>query len=194
MSFSNFSSEEERGSRFGAEALLYLCSAAAVFMFSGTRALFGSESRWAEAVREMFANGDIFHPCLNAEVYFDKPILSYWLIYGAAELFGGLNEWVIRLPSALFALAAVWAMVRMGRKLFGRAEGVLGGWLLISCYGFLWWSRSAEADIENTAVILLAVVWFLHCRDHAGFLHYLLFYLIIFAGALFKGVPAVIVP
>ncbi|MGE4301002.1 MAG: ArnT family glycosyltransferase [Victivallaceae bacterium] len=194
MGFSNFSSAEDNRPRFGAEALLYLVSIAAVFMFSGTRALFGSENRWAEAVREMLTNGDIFHPCLNGVVYFDKPILSYWLIYGSARLFGGLDEWVLRLPSALFALVAVWAMVRLGRKLFGQAEGILGGWLLISCYGFLWWSRSAEADIENTAVILLAVVWFLHCRDHAGFRHYLLFYLIIFIGALFKGLPAVVVP
>ncbi len=177
-----------------AETLLYLSAAFAAFAFSGVRALFGSENRWAEAVREMFMSGDIFHPCLNNAVYFDKPILSYWLIALSAKLSGGLNEWSLRFPSALFSVVGIWATVYVFTKLANRRAGILSGWLLLSSFGFLWWSRSAEADIENMTMIILAFAWFVRCRERAGFFQYLLFYLLVFIGALFKGLPAVVVP
>ncbi|MDD4816763.1 MAG: glycosyltransferase family 39 protein [Victivallaceae bacterium] len=177
-----------------AEAILYFSAAFAAFAFSGTRALFGSENRWAEVVREIFISGDIFHPCINNAVYFDKPILSYWLIALSAKLFGELNEWTLRLPSALFSVIAVWAAVKVFSRLADRRSGILSGWLLLSSFGFLWWSRSAEADMENMTVILLAFAWFIRCRERAGFFQYLVFYLIVFIGALFKGLPAVAVP
>jgi len=175
------------------EAVLYCCSVIAVFSFLGTRALFGSENRWAEAVREMLLTGDIFHPCLNGVVYFDKPIMSYWLIYLATRATGVLNEWIVRLPSAVFAVLAVWCTVRLFSMLFDRRTGVLSGWFLLASWGFLWWGRSAEADMENMAFILFAFTWFIHCRERANFFHYLVFYLLIFVGALFKGLPAVAV-
>jgi len=53
--------------------------AVSMFMFIwvlGNRELWTAEARWAEVVREMFLTGDFFHPTINGEPYFDKP-LSY---------------------------------------------------------------------------------------------------------------------
>jgi 4-amino-4-deoxy-L-arabinose transferase-like glycosyltransferase len=51
-----------------------------LFIALGDSNLMRSESRWAEIVREMLASGDWFNPTINGETYFDKPLLSYWLI------------------------------------------------------------------------------------------------------------------
>ena len=44
-------------------------------------------------------------PRLNGEVYIDKPPLHYWLGLAVAHLRGTADEWAVRLPSALAALA-----------------------------------------------------------------------------------------
>jgi len=62
----------------------------------------------------MFLTGDFFHPTIGGEPYFDKPLLTYWLIVGFSALTGALNEWVVRLPSAIFGLISIWATVVLG--------------------------------------------------------------------------------
>lgn len=166
----------------------------ALFWGLGHYALWGSEDRWAEIAREMILNKNYIHPAINGQVYFDKPLLSYWLIVGAAYLFGCLNEFVVRVPSALSALAGIAATVYIGRKLFDRNTGVTAGWVLLSSMGFLFWGRTAAADMENLAAIAIAVAWFLSREKKAGFFSYLLFYLICFLGAMTKGLPALVVP
>ncbi|MDD5598657.1 MAG: glycosyltransferase family 39 protein, partial [Victivallaceae bacterium] len=166
----------------------------ALFWGLGYYALWGSEDRWAEIVREMMLNKDFLHPAINGQVYFDKPLLSYWLIAAVAYLFDNLDEFIVRMPSALTALAAVFGTVYIGRKLFDRQTGLTSGWILLSSFGFLFWGRSAAADIENLAAIVLAVAWFMAREEKAGFFSYLLFYLVCFLGAMTKGLPAVVVP
>ncbi len=166
----------------------------ALFSGLGHYALWGSEDRWAEIAREMILNKDFIHPAINGQVYFDKPLLSYWLIVGAAYVLGHLDEFITRVPSALSALAGIYATVYIGRKLFAREVGIVAGWVLLSSLGFLFWGRAAAADMENLAAIVLAVAWFLAREKKAGFFSYLLFYLICFLGAMTKGLPALVVP
>ncbi len=183
-----------RRRKISGEAVLYVVAFIGIFAFLGTRSFYGSEDRWAEIIREMLLTNDFFHPATNFVVYFDKPVMSYWVVCLAAKILGCFNEWVLRLPSALFGVTAIWATVYTFRRLFDRQTGLLAGWMLLSSFGFLWWARSAEADMANMTMIILAYSWFVHCHDRAGFWHYLLFYLLLFTGALFKGLPAVLVP
>ncbi len=176
------------------EWLLYLAAVLFLFLFGWYPGLFNSEDRWAEAAREMLLTGDWLHPAINAEIYFDKPFLGYWLVAAAGKLFGGVHEFALRLPSMLAALAALWATVQLGKKMFGYNVALTAGWLLAGSYGFLYLGRSGEADMENMAAIVLAVLWLYRCREKAGFGSYLVFYAICFAGAMTKGLPSIIVP
>jgi len=65
------------------------------FWALGDRGLWGSEGRWAEVVREMFLTGDFFHPTINGDPYFDKPLLTYWFIALVSAVTGSLNEWTV---------------------------------------------------------------------------------------------------
>jgi 4-amino-4-deoxy-L-arabinose transferase-like glycosyltransferase len=162
--------------------------------YIGANGLWGAEDRWAEIVREMRLTGDYFHPCINGVPYFDKPLLGYWLIALAAAITGQLNETTVRLPSAIAGLLALGATINIGRRLWSEKQARTAGWILLSTYGFLFWARTGETDMENMAAITLAVAWYWARRDKPGFLSYLVFYLICFLGAQTKGLAAIAVP
>jgi 4-amino-4-deoxy-L-arabinose transferase-like glycosyltransferase len=162
--------------------------------YIGANGLWGNEDRWAEIVREMRLTGDYFHPCINGVPYFDKPLLGYWFIALAAAITGQLNETAVRLPSAIAGLLALGATINIGRRLWSEQQARTAGWILLSTYGFLFWARTGETDIENMAAITLAVAWYWARRDKPGLLSYLIFYLICFLGAQTKGLAAIAVP
>ena len=68
------------------------------------RSLWGSEGRWAVVAREMMQTGNYFLPTINGQVYFDKPLLSYWAII-PFSWFTGVTETSARLPGALAGLS-----------------------------------------------------------------------------------------
>ena len=165
-----------------------------LFWVLGNRGLWASEDRWAEVTREMFRSGNFFHPTINGEPYFDKPLLTYWLIALVFALTGTLNEWTVRLPSAIAGIMVLWATVFLGRRLWSEEAGRTSGWILLTAFGFLFWSRSGTADMENLATVILSIAWYWTWRGRQNFLTYLVFYLICFIGAQTKGLTAVAVP
>ena len=81
--------------------LLLAISAVVLFVKLGAAELWTHEGRWAAVCSHMMRSGDYLHPYLYGAAYYDKPVLSYWLMIGAARLFGRLSETALRLPSAL---------------------------------------------------------------------------------------------
>ena len=65
-----------------------------------------TEPLFAEASRGMYISGDWITPYFNGETRFDKPALIYWCQAIAYAIFG-VNEWAVRLPSALAALGLI---------------------------------------------------------------------------------------
>src|SRR5262245_31553403 len=78
--------------------LLPLATAAVLFLRLGAPSLWTHEGRWALICREMNRSGDSFPPRLLDEDYFDKPLLSYWLMLAVGRLAGGLTETALRIP------------------------------------------------------------------------------------------------
>ena len=165
-----------------------------IFWALGYRGLWTAEERWAQITREMFLSGDFFHPTINGDPYFDKPLLTYWLVALTSFFTGGVNEWAIRVPSAISGIAALWATLVLGGRLWSKDIARTAGWLLLTSYGFLFWSRAGTADMENLAAIMLAVAWYWSRREKPGFATYFVFYLICFTGAHTKGLTSVVVP
>jgi len=78
--------------------LAFFCNLGNIGLIDETEPLF------AEAARQMVETGDWITPYFNGETRFDKPPLIYWLMAIAYHLFG-INEWSVRLPSAISATA-----------------------------------------------------------------------------------------
>ncbi|MBE9206968.1 glycosyltransferase family 39 protein [Nostoc sp. LEGE 06077] len=65
-----------------------------------------TEPLFAEASRQMFITGDWITPFFNGVTRFDKPALIYWCQAIAYSIMG-VNEWAVRLPSAIAAIAVI---------------------------------------------------------------------------------------
>lgn len=185
---------QERQSNYAPYVVLGLTTFFLVLWSLGYRQLWTAEGRWAEVTREMLLSGDFFHPNINGQPYFDKPLLTYWLVAATSFITGHLDEWAVRIPSALSLIVSVGTTVWLGQKLWSQKIGLIAGWFLLSTYSVLFWARTGTADLENLAAILLAISWYWAWRDHPRFWSYLGFYLIIFIGAHLKGLTAVVVP
>jgi hypothetical protein len=192
---SNTIESKRPGKRSYVPTILFWFGAAFMLFWGlGGRELWTAEDRWAEVSRWMILTGDLLHPCINGQPYFDKPLLGYWVIVLTARLIGGLNEWAIRIPSAIAGLLALWATISLGRKLWNGETARLAGWLMLTCEGFIFWARTGQADMANLAAIMLAINWYWGRRDRPGFANALVFYVICLLGAQFKGLAAVAVP
>jgi len=156
----------------------------------GAADLWTHEGRWAVICREMMRSGDYIHPYLFDEEYYDKPLLSYWLMIGSARLLGGLSETALRLPAMLAGLLAVWCTYRIGRRRFGPEAGLVAGWLLATCPIFVYWSRLACSDMLNLAAVVGAVAWYTERRDRPGVVSHAVLALIFAVGAQMKGLVA----
>lgn len=165
-----------------------------LFWALGVRGLWAAEGRWAEITRNMLLTKDFFHPMIGGEPYFDKPLMTYWFIVIIAAVSGVLNEFIVRIPSAVAGILSIWATVRLGTRLWSAQIGRIAGWILLTTYAFLFWSRTGTAETENLAAIILAVAWYWARRDKPNFVTFLVFYLIAFIGALTKGLTSVVVP
>jgi len=88
-------------------SLLWLCAIASLaFLWNlGNIGLVDeTEPLFAEAARQMTVTGDFITPYFNGATRFDKPPLVYWLMAVAYRAIG-VNEWAVRIPSALSAIA-----------------------------------------------------------------------------------------
>lgn len=176
--------------------LSYLLIAAFILLFTflGGREIWTQEHRWADIVSGMFYRHDFLHPYLGNANYYDKPLLSYWLIVIFAKINQELTAWSLRLPSAFAGLLAIWSIYRLGTKLSDKRLGLLSGWLLLTTFYFVFWARTASADMLNLAGSLFALAWYFEKREKSGFFDYAIFFLILALTSLCKGLVGAIVP
>lgn len=149
----------DRGGGWAAAGVL-IGAAGLFFARLGARALWSSEGRWAEIVREMRLSSNYFWPTINGHLYFDKPLLSYWFILVASHLTGGASETAARIPSALAGWLGVVLLIVLGRRLYDRSTAALAGLILATSYSYVFFSRHAAADVETVAGTLAAVALF----------------------------------
>jgi 4-amino-4-deoxy-L-arabinose transferase-like glycosyltransferase len=144
---------------------------AVILFFSrlGARALWSSEFRWAEVAREMRLTANYFWPTINGSPYFAKPLGTYWMVVAATWLTGGMNEAAARLPCAIAGTLAVTLLILIGQRLYDIKTGVVAGLVLATSFSFVFFSRTASADVETVAGELAALLLFLrHERRQNG--------------------------
>jgi 4-amino-4-deoxy-L-arabinose transferase-like glycosyltransferase len=154
------------------------------------------EGRYAEIPREMLVRGDFITPYLNHVKYFEKPPLHYWLNAFSLATFGR-NEFAARFPSALLALGGVLLIYCVGRRVFGRREGLYGALVLGSSLGYLVLGRMNSIDMTLTFCMAATLGFFLMASrdgERRKGLFYHLFYLFAALTVLAKGLIGIVLP
>lgn len=105
-----------------------------------------AEVYFADAARGMVESGDWVVPRYQGQRFFDKPILSYWLMAAAMRAFGEELA-VVRLVPLAAALGVLLATVWLGSLLFDRRSGLAGAIVLGSTLAFVSFARVAMSDM-----------------------------------------------
>ena len=178
-------------------AVLIVMFGVAFFLFLGRLPLLDpDEGRYAEIPREMLELGDFVTPHLNYVKYFEKPPLHYWMNALSFSLFGQ-NEFAARFPAALLGLCGILLVYHVGRKLFGRREGLYAALVLGTSIGYQVQALMNIIDMTLTFCMTASLGFiFLAMQDgekRKG-LYYHLFYLFAALAVLAKGLIGIVLP
>lgn len=145
------------------QVLSLLCLSGFVFFLNlGVPALWDEdEPKNGACAREMIERSDWVVPMFNYELRTAKPVLLYWFIMSAYQVFG-VNEFGARFWSAVFGVATVLLTYGIGRKLYSGPAGWWAGIVLTAALMFGVSSRAATPDatlIIWTTLSLALFVW-----------------------------------
>ena len=115
------------------------------------------EGAFSEATREMLASGDWGHTTLNGADRFDKPIGVYWLQALSALIFG-LNEFAMRLPSALATWLAAVALSGFVAPRWGWRAAALAAVIHVTSLGSWAMAHAATADALLGLFLMLSAL------------------------------------
>ncbi|ANB01996.1 glycosyltransferase family 39 protein [Ectothiorhodospira sp. BSL-9] len=151
------------------------------------------EGAFSEATRNMLERGDFLATYLFGEPRYDKPILIYWLQALSVSALG-LNEFALRLPSALASagwMLLIWAFTR---RVLDHPTALAAGIIGATTIGIVIVGRGAIADAALNLFIAGAMfAIFLHFREGGNRWVYLAF-VCMGLGFLTKGPVAVVIP
>jgi 4-amino-4-deoxy-L-arabinose transferase-like glycosyltransferase len=169
---------------------------AAVLFFGrlGDRGVVSEELRWAEVAREMRLTSDYFHPTINGQTYYDKPLGSYWLIAAASLLTGTVDEATARLPAAAAGWLGVLLVLSLAARLYDRRTALVSAAVLTTCFGFVLYARRATADVETVTGVLAAVALYERCRHSPNRVWVIGLWLVMAATSLTKGLLGFALP
>jgi 4-amino-4-deoxy-L-arabinose transferase-like glycosyltransferase len=115
------------------------------------------EGAFAEATRELVTGNDWGSTTLNGADRFDKPILVYWLQAICLKIFG-VNEFAVRLPSALCAFMWCVAVGQFAWQRYGRAVAIAAAGVLATSLGPMLIGRAATADALLNMLLALSTL------------------------------------
>jgi len=143
-------------------------SAFAFFFGLGQLGFLGpDEPRYAEVAREMFASGDYISTRLCGCLWFEKPVLIYWMSAAGYHLFG-VSEIAARVPTATAGLATV-ALVYFALRRLGMRNLALASALVLATSGiFIAYARVATPDMILTAAMTAALLSAFHSTRASG--------------------------
>jgi 4-amino-4-deoxy-L-arabinose transferase-like glycosyltransferase len=124
----------------------------------------GSLTSWDEALygaisRGILDTGNWIDLRWAGNPWVDKPPLYMWVTVLFYKLFG-VNEFAVRLFSALSGIGTVLATYLLGRKLYSRQAGIASALAILTSFSFFWGARVGMLDVTLTFFTVLSLLFF----------------------------------
>ncbi len=119
------------------------------------------EPREAVTVLAIASGGGVILPMRAGIELPTKPLLMHWIAALLATLLGGVNEWSVRMPSALFGLAGILACYCYVRRLFNSRAALVSALILATSIQYLQSATGARVDMTLTFFMEVAIFEFL---------------------------------
>jgi 4-amino-4-deoxy-L-arabinose transferase-like glycosyltransferase len=116
------------------------------------------EPREAVTVLAMVSGGGVILPMRAGVELPSKPLLMHWFAALLSILAGGISEWTIRLPSAIFASAGVFACYYYARRLFENRSALVAALMLAT--SILYLQTGTGARVDMTLSFFMEVAFF----------------------------------
>lgn len=151
------------------------------------------EGAFSEATREMLQSGNYITTYLDGALRFDKPILIYWLQALSVKTFG-LNEFALRLPSAIAATLWALAIYIFSKHLFNKKIAFYSTLAMLASLQITLIAKAAIADALLNLFIAssLFAIWFFLEKREKKYLYAA--FIAIALGTLTKGPVAILIP
>lgn len=179
-------------------SLLALVIGVFYFLWLGSYALITpDEGRYGEIARELFTTGNYLSPRLDGALFFDKPILMYWLVALSIK-YWGVSEWSLRFCSALIGIFGCLINYIAGRYLFDRRTGILSAVILATTPLYYFNSHYLNMDLAVAVFISGALLSFIIAMQalngHKKFFSLSLAYICVGLAVLTKGLIGIVFP
>ena len=129
------------------------------------------EGYYAQAAKHMVEHGDWVTPYANGVRFLEKPPLLYWVTAASFSVFG-INEFALRLPTALAVIALVWIVMLTARRAFNERAALIAGLCAAFSVGIYLFTRETLHDIWLVLFITLAMhaffKWYSNPRHPLG--------------------------
>jgi len=140
--------------------IVIFCAAFLGYRLGSFVPLTDHEAYVALGATEAADNGHWIVPYCNGQVRLQKTPLMYWAVATTGLLFGRIDEFVVRLPSAASATAVAVMMYLLAGRMFDRLAGIIAALALAGSAGILWQSHRGTADMLTTAFVVASMLCF----------------------------------
>jgi len=137
-------------------AILLVCLALYFLRLGSFGIVEGGESYYPASAREMVEAGDLIVPRLNYQLYFSKPIITFWLMASAYYMFG-VTEFAGRFWSAFFCTAMALTCYWTTRSIASARAGLIAALILASSPLLIATCRRSSIDVFFSGFLALAV-------------------------------------
>lgn len=151
------------------------------------------EGAFSEATREMLVGKDYITTYLNGGLRFDKPILIYWFQLISVKFFG-INEFALRLPSALAGTLWALSLYFFTQKVIDKPTAFFATLFMIASIQINMIAKAAIADALLNLFIVLSMfsLYDYYKKQQSKQLYWAFFFIAL--GTLTKGPVAMMIP
>ena len=178
-----------------------LLSAASASWTLSDRPLNNHECFVSITAREMLESGDWTRPTCNGEPRLQKTPLSYWLVASLAQITGRVDEFTVRLPSVIFGVLSVAAILYFVNQWLTFRIAVISAGVWATSVGYICYAHNARPEMALAFFVLLCFLSFysaLTAQNRRRQIAYMLVFWVSFGlGNLAKGpapLPLVLIP